>query len=185
MTLHRNDWFSYPHIFHQPAKTSVSPRSSLLGTFRKEEVTQRQKFHTDDVKSVRNPVRSADWLTEQLHCFSYCLRMTDKRQKATKVKCKHKESLTKQSIFLEYSLLQRKHLSFAGARRQMNTTLHQSRPEDMQNWTNLCSEPHDYWILYVNICIISIEFLSLSRRCSSLRNVPSSEERGETDVFAG
>ena len=26
--------------------------------------TQRQKFHTDDVKSVRNPVRSADWLTE-------------------------------------------------------------------------------------------------------------------------
>ena len=23
-----------------------------------------QKFHTDDVKSVRNPVRSADWSTE-------------------------------------------------------------------------------------------------------------------------
>ena len=36
-------------------------------------VTQRQKFHTDDVKSVRNPVRSADWSTQQLHCFSYCL----------------------------------------------------------------------------------------------------------------
>ena len=26
--------------------------------------TQRRKFHTDDVKSVRNPVRSADWWTE-------------------------------------------------------------------------------------------------------------------------
>ena len=26
--------------------------------------TQRQKFHTDDVKSVRNPVRSADLSTE-------------------------------------------------------------------------------------------------------------------------
>ena len=26
--------------------------------------TQRQKFHTDDVKSVRNPVRSVDWSTE-------------------------------------------------------------------------------------------------------------------------
>ena len=26
--------------------------------------TQRQKFHTDDVKSVRNPVRSADWSME-------------------------------------------------------------------------------------------------------------------------
>ena len=29
------------------------------------------------------------------------------------------------------------------------------------------------------------EFLSLSRRCSSARNVPSGEERGETDVFSG
>ena len=36
-------------------------------------VTQRQKFHTDDVKSVRNPVRSADWSTQQLHCLRYCL----------------------------------------------------------------------------------------------------------------
>ena len=26
--------------------------------------THRQKFHTDDVKSVRNLVRSADWSTE-------------------------------------------------------------------------------------------------------------------------
>ena len=67
--------------------------------------TQRQKFHTDDVKTVRNPVRSADWSTEKLHYFSYCLRMTDKRQKATKVKCKREESLTKQSVFVEYSLL--------------------------------------------------------------------------------
>ena len=67
--------------------------------------TQRQKFHTDDVKSVQNPVRSADWSTEQLCCFSYCLQMTDKRQKAKKVKCKHKESLTIQSIFVQYSLL--------------------------------------------------------------------------------
>ena len=77
--------------------------------------------------------------------------MTDKRQKATKVKCKREESLTKQSIFLEYSLLLKKHLSFAGARRQMNTTLHQNRPEDTQNWTNLYLEPHDYRIHYVNI----------------------------------
>ena len=66
---------------------------------------QRFFAFTDDVKSVRNPVRSADWSTEQLHCFSSCLRMT--------------------------------------------------------------------------------EFLSLSRRRSSARNVPIGEERGETDVFAG
>ena len=30
-----------------------------------------------------------------------------------------------------------------------------------------------------------MQFLSLSRRRSSARNVPSGEERGETDVFAG
>ena len=30
-----------------------------------------------------------------------------------------------------------------------------------------------------------MEFLSLSRRHSSARNVPIGEERGETDVFAG
>ena len=41
----------------------VSPRSSPMrdvsqgGT----SATQRQKFHTDDVKSVRNAVISADW----------------------------------------------------------------------------------------------------------------------------
>ena len=56
--------------------------------------------------------------------------MTDKRQKATKVKCKREESLTKQSIFVEYSLLCKKHLSFAGARWQMNTTTYQNRPDD-------------------------------------------------------
>ena len=30
-----------------------------------------------------------------------------------------------------------------------------------------------------------MEFLSLSRTRSSARNVPSGEEQGETDVFAG
>ena len=41
----------------------------------------------------------------KLHCFRYCLRMTDKRQKATKVKFKRDESVTKQSISVEYILL--------------------------------------------------------------------------------
>ena len=75
--------------------------------------TRRKKFHTDDVKSVWNKVRSAHWSTEQLHCFTYCLRMIDNK------------SLTIQSIFVEYSLLQKKHLSFAdfaGSRSQVNTT---------------------------------------------------------------
>ena len=42
--------------------------------------------------------------------------MTNKRQKATKVNCKRDESLTKQSMFMEFSLLEKKHLSFAEAR---------------------------------------------------------------------
>ena len=36
-----------------------------------------------------------------------------------------------------------------------------------------------------NFYVISMEFVSLSRRRSSARNVPGGEERGETDVFAG
>ena len=35
------------------------------------------------------------------------------------------------------------------------------------------------------IYVISMKFLSLRCRCSSWQNVPSSEEQGETAVFAG
>ena len=56
--------------------------------------------------------------------------MTDKRQKATKVKRKRDNSITKQSIFVEHILLSKKNLSFAGARSQMITTLYQNRPEE-------------------------------------------------------
>ena len=65
---------------------------------------------------------------------------------------------------------------------QMNTTLYQNREGKTYNWTNL----HDYRIYYVNNdYVISLEFLSLSRRRSSSRNVPSGQERGETAAFAG
>ena len=40
-------------------------------------------------------------------------------------------------------------------------------------------------IMYALICVISMEFLPLSRRCSSAQNVPSGREQGEMDVFAG
>ena len=85
----------------------VSPHSSPLRDVsrRGTSATQRQKFHTDDANSVRNPVRSANWSTEEFHCSSYCLRMTDKRQKAAKVKYQRDESLINHSIFVEYSLL--------------------------------------------------------------------------------
>ena len=53
---------------------------------------------TGDVKSVQNLVRSPLYTVN-----SYCLQVTDKRQKVTKVKCKWDESTTKQSLFVEYN----------------------------------------------------------------------------------
>ena len=54
------------------------------------------------------------WLVDGVvTLFSYCLRMTDIRQKATEVKCKREESLTKQSIFVEYSLLKKREFELA------------------------------------------------------------------------
>ena len=57
--------------------------------------------------------------------------MTDKRPQRSIVNpgCKCEESQTKQPIFVDYSLLLKKHLSFAGARWQMNTTLYQNQTE--------------------------------------------------------
>ena len=57
---------------------------------------------------------------------------------------KREKSITKQSVFVEYVLLQKQHLSFAGARWQMNTTLYQNSPGEELNWTNLHLEPHNY-----------------------------------------
>ena len=80
--------------------------------------TQRQKFYTDDIKSVRNPVRSTDWSTE----YSYivlafnCLRMTDKREKAPKVKFKHEESLANSQYLWNILFSSRSVWVFAGAR---------------------------------------------------------------------
>ena len=64
--------------------------------------TQRQKFHTDDLNL------SEIWLEELIgRRSSYIVLaiVTNDRQKATKVKCKREESLTIQSMFVEYSLL--------------------------------------------------------------------------------
>ena len=82
-------------------KCDVEFLSVLLLLLGGTSVTQRQKLNSDDVKSDRNRVTSADWSTEKSHCFSYCLQMIDKRQKATRVKCKRNEYTTKRSIFVD------------------------------------------------------------------------------------
>ena len=98
-------WFPFDPVdrpWFSLRTADVSPRSLPLRDVSRggTSATQREKFHTDDAKSVRNPVRSANLLTKQFHCFSYCLQITDKRQKAAKVKCKRDESLTKQPILI-------------------------------------------------------------------------------------
>ena len=78
--------------------------------------------------------------------------MTDKIQKATKVKFKSEESLTKQSIFLEYSLSSLEEtFEFCWS---LLADEHNTSPkidQKTQNWTNLYLELHDYQIHYVTI----------------------------------
>ena len=67
----------------------------------------------------------------------------------------------------------------------MNTTLHQNRTEDTQNWKNLYLEPHDYQIHYMNIDLRhQYQFLSLSRRqgVRSLGVETSGVERSSCDA---
>ena len=69
--------FPILHFRFNPLKVSLRKHPFLLALRRwgvssgGTSATQQQKFHTDDIKSVRNPVRSADWSTEQLHRFSW------------------------------------------------------------------------------------------------------------------
>ena len=78
--------------------------------------------------------------------------MTEKRQRATKAKCKCNESITKQSIFVGYIFSRRSIwvlLELVHRWTQHFTKIDQGK----QNWTNLLLEPHDYRICYVNIDI--------------------------------
>ena len=72
----------------------------------------------------------------------------------------------------------------------MNTTLYQNRVKTAQKtyksgqiyiWSPMTTG----FVMQTLIYVISMEFLPLNRRRSSARNVPSGEERGATDVFAG
>ena len=69
----------------------------------------------------------------------------------------------------------------------MNTTLHQNRPEDMQNWTNLYLEPHDYRIHYVNIDLRHQYGISVAESQTFLPAKRPQRRRARriTDVFAG
>ena len=78
--------------------------------------------------------------------------MIDKRQKATKFKCKRDESITKQSVFLEYVLLSkfffRVLLELVRKGSQNFTIIDQEKHKIKQI---LHRKPHDYRIYYLNI----------------------------------
>ena len=139
---------------------------------------QRQKFHTDDVKSIRNLPRSS------IYCFSYCLRKTDKRQTVTWVN--------------EMDLLQYRPFSwnifFFGRgiwvllelvrRRKQNFTIidqERHKIEQINIWSPLTTG----FIMQTLIYVISMVFLSVMRGLPLWRNVPSEEERRGTAIFAG
>ena len=143
---------------------------------------QWQKCHIDDIKSVQNLVRSSHWSKYYFDSFCDCLRIADKTQKVTKVKCKGDKSFAKQSIFLEYIyvLLQRKCLSFAAARLQKNTKLNCN---PMTTRLQLCGVTHHlrcqkrltgFWVFlrhlsnhYCSIhCVCQIMAAILTRRSS-------------------
>ena len=79
--------------------------------------------------------------------------MADKRQKAAKVKCKHKESLTKQSMFVEIIIVFSRRSIWVLRELVGRSTQHFTKIDQKtrKNWTNLYLEPHDYWTYYVNI----------------------------------
>ena len=60
--------FSFAHVMwsYSQRMADVSPLSSRLRDVSRggTSATQRQKFHTDDTKSVRNPVRRTNWSME-------------------------------------------------------------------------------------------------------------------------
>ena len=72
----------------------------------------------------------------------------------------------------------------------MNTTLHQNRPEDTQNWTNLYLEPHDYRIHYVNIDLCHQNGISVAESQTFLlakrpqRRLKSEEKRMSSQARA-
>ena len=79
-----------------------------METFHVEELLwlSDKKFHNNNVKSIWNRVRSADWSMEKLDCFSYCLRFTDNEECQEMLMSSRKTQmlLLKKNIFYKYCL---------------------------------------------------------------------------------
>jgi len=84
-----------------------------------------------------------------MHSCSYCLRMIDKRQRVTKVKCKINVMILAQNS--HYILLWKKNLIFVAAhlQRTENFTIIEHEKQKLEIYINL--QPHDHKSNYENI----------------------------------
>ena len=93
-------------------------------------------------------VRSSDWSTQWLYCFTYCLGVTDKRPQRSNV---NMMNLLQNSQYFQNIFFFRKAsevlLELVRKRSRDFTIINQEK----QDQTNLNLEPHDYRIYYVNI----------------------------------
>ena len=92
-----------PIKYLESSKKVIKPREHSL----KQTKPLDRRF--TNIERLMTPNLSRIWLgaligrpSSFIIFFRYCLLVTDKEQKATKLKCKHDESITKQSIFVEY-----------------------------------------------------------------------------------
>ena len=106
------------------------------------------------------------------YCFSYCLQLTDKRQKATKIKSKCNKSITKQSRFLEYILLEYTFefckSAFAEKLKTFLKSTRRNLESKSENQTNSLFELFDYGIDYVTIDIRHQYGISMAEAKTSL-----------------
>ena len=77
--------------------------------------------------------------------------MTDKRQKATKVKCKRDESRKNRQNWWNIFFPRRSTWVLLELVRRWTQHFSKNRPGEMENWANLDVRPHDYRICYINI----------------------------------
>ena len=117
-------WNDSPRV----PKTAVSPCSSPLGLFHQVAhlcLDQRQKFHTDDLKSVQNLARS------------YWLQMAVKWSNVNEL------NLLQNSQYLWniHTLLKKKSFEFCRSLFQKNTKFIHNWPGETKNPTNLHLEP--------------------------------------------
>ena len=98
--------------------------------------------------------------------------MTDKRQKATRVKSKRDESITKQARFLEYTLLEYAFefckSTFAKELKTFLKSTGRNLESKSENQTNLLFEPFDYQVDYVTIDIRHQYGISVAEAKTSL-----------------